>query len=334
MSQPTFRSGLFAGTPVPAAVEISARRVNAIGLAVHGSSRTITGYSTEPLADGLVTPALNALNVHDQQGLAAAVKAAVDRLMPRPRRIALVLPDTVAKVSLLRFEKAPERVQDLDQLIRWQVRKAAPFRIEDAQVSWTESGPVVGGGREYLVVLARRDIVESYERACESAGLYAGIVDIASLNLVNAVLATTPAPIGGDWLLIHIDPGYATLAVVRDGRVMFFRNRQAEATAPTDVGDLVHQTAMYHQDRLNGGTFARVVLAGASASGVEALDRVRRQVEERLGLRVEALDIRGGVALRDRITASAELIDSLGSGAGVLLRERPPHKRNPERVAR
>ena len=35
----------------------------------------------------------------------------------------------------VRFEKIPAKAQDLDQLIRWQMRKAAPFKIEDAQVS-------------------------------------------------------------------------------------------------------------------------------------------------------------------------------------------------------
>ena len=60
----------------------------------------------------------------------------LDRLSSRPKRIALVLPDTVGKLSLVRFEKVPAKVEDLDQLIRWQVRKAAPFKIEDAQVSW------------------------------------------------------------------------------------------------------------------------------------------------------------------------------------------------------
>ena len=57
----------------------------------------------------------------------------------RPRRIGLIVPDPIAKVSLVRFEKVPARAQDLDQLIRWQVRKAAPFAIEDAQVSYVPS---------------------------------------------------------------------------------------------------------------------------------------------------------------------------------------------------
>ena len=38
------------------------------------------------------------------------------------------------------------------------------------------------------MTVARRDIIESYERACEAAGVHPGIVDLATVNLVNAVL--------------------------------------------------------------------------------------------------------------------------------------------------
>ena len=133
------------------------------------------GTPTEPLAAGVVTPALNASNVHDQAALAAAFKAVADRLAPRPKRIALILPDTVAKVSLLRFEKIPAKVQELDQLIRWQMRKAAPFRIEDAQVSWTEGARPRGRRARVLVVVAaprhRRELREApaMPRACTPA---------------------------------------------------------------------------------------------------------------------------------------------------------------------
>lgn len=332
MSTPSPFVGLFASAPPPAALEITSRRVSAVGLVARGASRAVTGHAVEPLAAGVVTPTLNAVNVHDQAALAAAIKAVVDRLSPRPKRIALILPDSVAKVSLLRFEKTPPKAQELDQLIKWQMRKAAPFRLEDAQVSWTDGAPIQGGGQEYLVVVARRDIVESYERACDVAGLHAGIVDIASLNLVNALLATqSGAP--GDSLLVHAAADYTTLLVVRGDRVIFFRSRSADAADDTSLGDLVHQTAMYYEDRLGGGAFARVVLSG-TGSGTATADEIRRQIEERLGVRVEPLDVRTGVALRDRIAVSGETLDTLAPAAGVLLRERPRAvPRTPERVA-
>lgn len=306
--------------PPSAALEIDGAHVSAAQIARHGDGYVLSAHGSEPLPPGVVTPALNAVNVHDAPALAAAIRVVLDRLAPRPRRVALVLPDTVAKFSLLRFEKVPARAQDLDQLIHWQVRKSAPFRIEDAQLSWVPGIELPGGGREYLVTVARRDIVESYERACAAAGAHAGIVDVATVNLVNAALAVQrgEAP-AGDWLLIHVAADYGTVAIVRGGDLIFVRTRPAEG--PDDLTDLVHQTAMYHEDRLGGGGFARIVLAGASAHGADAAVRLRRGFEERLGRSIEPLNLGGTVALRDRIAAAPELLDTLAPALGIMLRE-------------
>jgi Tfp pilus assembly PilM family ATPase len=307
--------------PPAAAVEINPRRVTAAVIAEQGGTRVLSSYAGEPLPPGAVDSTLNAINVHDAAALTAAIRSVLDRLSSRPKRIALVLPDTVGKLSLVRFEKIPAKVQDLDQLIRWQVRKAAPFKIEDAQVSWVPGVALPEGGREYIVTVARRDIIESYERACEAAGAYPGIVDLATVNLINAVLGTDGrgAP-ASDWLLVHIAADYSTMAVVRGSIVISFRTRPSEKD--DDLADLVHQTAMYHEDRLGGGGFSRVVLAGASLRGPDAVDRLRREFEGRLGVRVEPLDFRGAVALRDRIAAAPELLDSLAPAIGLILRER------------
>jgi type IV pilus assembly protein PilM len=300
-------------------VEIASDRVTAVSLARQGATWIVSSHATERIAPGTVTPALNAVNVHDARVLAAAVRSACDKLGSRPRRVALVIPDTAAKLSLLRFEKVPG-TSDLDQLIRWQMRKAAPFKPEDAQISWVPAARLPEGGREYLVTLARIDVVESYMRACSDAGAEAGVVDLASLNLINAALAAGVEASGADTLLVHVAPDYATLAIVRNKDLIFFRTRQLDGEA--DLADLVHQTAMYHEDRLNGATFSRVVLSGASARGADAGERLRKTLEERMGVRVEPLDFRSAAAMRDRIAAGPDLLDTLAPAVGVVLRER------------
>jgi hypothetical protein len=232
----------------------------------------------------------------------------------------------------VRFDKVPAKPQELDQLIKWQTRKAAPFRIEDGQVSWAEAAEVAGGGREYLVVLARRDIVESYEHVCDAAGIHAGIVDVVSLNLINAAVALEGGTIPGDWLLVHTAEDYATLAVVRNGHVVFFRTRPSAAAGAGDIDDLVHQTAMYHEDRLGGGGFSRVIVSGFGSEPADLTERTKRQIQDRLGVTVQPLDVTRGLTLRDRIAASPALLDVLAPAVGILLRDRPP-ARGKERVA-
>ena len=309
--------GFLTSSPPSVGVEIASDRVTAVSLSREAGGWVVGAYGSERLPAGAVTPALNATNIHDSRAVTGALRLAFDKLGLRPRRIALVIPDTAAKLSLLRFEKVPAAA-DLGQLIRWQMRKAAPFKTEDAQVSWVPAAPIPGGGREYLVTVARRDIIESYMHACAEAGADAGVVDLASLNLINATLASGGDAASGDWLIVHVAPDYATLAIVRNKELIFFRTRQLESEA--DLADVVHQTAMYYEDRLEGAMFARVVLSGAP--GADAGERLRRSLEERLRVKVEALDFRGSAAMRDRISAGAELLDTLAPAVGVVLRER------------
>jgi type IV pilus assembly protein PilM len=311
--------GILASRSPSVGVEIASDRVTGVSLSGPPSAWTVAAHATERLPAGAVTPALNAVNIHDARTVSAAIRSVFDRLGTKPRRVAVVIPDTSAKVSLLRFEKVPA-ASDLDQLIRWQVRKAAPFKPEEAQISWVPAAALPDGGREFLVTLARRDIIESYERACLEAGADAGLVDLASLNLINASLASGGQASAGDWLVVNVAQDYATMAIVRGSDLIFFRTRQLEAEG--DLADLVHQTSMYHEDRLSGGRFARVVLSGASSRGADSGERLRRSLEERLATRVEPLDFRGTATMRDRISAGAELLDTLAPAVGIVLRER------------
>ena len=212
----------------------------------------MSAHASEPLPEGALVPSLTAANLHDRPAVLGALGRVLERI-GRPRRIGLVVPDVVARVSLVRFEQVPSRAQDLDQLVRWQVRKTAPFPIEDAQVSYV-SGLRAEDGQEFLVTLARRDVVQEYEALCAEAGAHAGIVDLSTINVINVVLAGSAAPTA-DWLLVNITGTYTSIALLRGPHLIFFRNRAADTEGT--LADLVHQTAMYYEDRLKGAGFAR-----------------------------------------------------------------------------
>ena len=299
------------------AVEIAAGRVSGASLDWRGGKPVVAAHVTEPLPEGALTPALNAANAHDRASVATAVNRVLERL-GRPRRIGLVVPDVVAKVSLIRFEKIPARTQDLDQLVRWQVRKTAPFPVEDAQVSYV-MGQRVADGQELVVALARREIVQEYEGLCADAGAHAGLVDLATFNVINAVLAGRMPPTA-DWLLVNVASDSASIAILRGPHLIFFRNRAAETDGT--LADLVHQTAMYYEDRLQGGGFSRVLLAGGAGGRVSDLDQVRRSLEERLTTPVDTIDPRSAAAIANRIVASPALLETLAALVGLLLRDR------------
>ena len=299
------------------AVELASHRVSAASLEFRGGQPVIAAHAVEPLPAGLLVPSLTGENIRNRTEVLTALGRVFERIGGRPRRIGLIIPDLVAKVSLVRFEKIPSRAQDLDQLVRWQVRKTAPFPIEEAQVSYIR-GLHEADGQDFIVSLARRSVVEEYERLCADAGSHAGLVDLATFNVINAVLAA-PARPTADWLLVNVATDYASIAIMRGEHLIFFRNREAEADGT--LADLVHQSAMYYEDRLKGGGFARVILAGGGHQAAD-VDQLRRSLEERLTTPVETVDPRPAAALTDRISAAPALLDTLAPLVGLLLRNR------------
>jgi type IV pilus assembly protein PilM len=309
----------FASPPPSVAVEIGAGRVTAVVLSIVDGAPSVSAQATERLPDGLVAPSLTTPNLTDKAAVAAAVQRVLRAVGVSRGRVALVIPDGAAKVSLIRFEKVPAKADDLAQLVRWQVRKSVPFPIEQSQVSWTP-GVTDATGTDYVVTVARQDIVQDYEQAVAASGVQVGLVDLATFNLVNLLLVRdTDATAAGDWLLVHVTPDASTMVIVRDGALLLFRHRSIEGEG--SLSDLGHQTAMYYEDRLSGQGIARAVFAARDIGPavVADLEAFGRAIEQRIGRAVVEVDPRTLV----RIAAeSGGDRTAIAAPVGVLLRER------------
>ena len=307
-----------APAPPAVAIEIAHRRVTVAELSVDATGPLVASYASQPLSPEAVVPAPAGVNVPDAALVAGAVRRAVEEAgMRMPRRVALLVPDSIARVSLLNFEQLPARAADLDQLVRWQLRKATPFPIEEARIVHTLAHATADGS-SIVATVARHDVIAQYEAVTAALGMQAGIVDLAGFNVMNAVMAAGNSPVG-DALLVCLAHEGTTLAILRGRSLMFYRHRPAVDEEP--LGTLVHQTAMYHEDRLGGSRFARVWLCGAALAGGGA-DRARRELGDLLGVAAEMVDIRPAAALRDRISPRPDVLDALAAPVGVLLRER------------
>jgi Tfp pilus assembly PilM family ATPase len=314
------------------AVELNARYISAASIEHRGGSPVVSAHAAEALPAGALVPSLTAPNIQNRQAVVSALGRVLEQV-GRPKRVGLVVPDLVAKVSLVRFEQVPSRASDLDQLVRWQVRKTAPFPIDEAQVSFVPGIKVLAGadpagggaGQEFVVCLARRATIEDYESVCADAGAHAGLVDLATFNVVNAVMAAAPDVAAGasDWLVVSVAPEDASIAILRGPHLIFFRNRAADSEGT--LADLFHQARMYYEDRLGGGGFARAFLTGAAGAGplhAADVEQIRRTLQDRLKTVIETIDPRAAAGLTDRISAAPALLEALTPLVGLLLRRR------------
>ena len=306
-----------ASPPPDAALELAPDSVSGAVVSARGSETTVQSFAFEPLPAGALVPSLTGQNLVDRAAVVAAIKAVIDRI-GRPKKVALVVPDLATRVSLVRFDQLPASRDDLDQLIRWQVKKSAPFPIEEASLTWTPGSQAIDGAHEFVVALARRDVIREYESACEGAGLHAGLVDLSTFSVVNCFLAGGRVPTG-DWLVVQVRSDYTSIAIMRGADVIFFRNK-GEGEGDT-LADLVHQTTMYYQDRLSGQGFTRVLVGGTGRPGGD-LEMARRGLEERLGVPVETIDPTRVAMLTDRITVTRDVMARLAPLVGMMLRTR------------
>lgn len=305
---------LFGPTRPTVAIEVTSRRVTVAAVAGRGRGAVVTHAATVPLPDGLVAPSLAGTNISSRADLAAAVRRALDQAGLRSaRRAALIVPDSVARLSLVELEQLPARTSELDRILRWQLRKSLPFPVGEARLSQfvAHTSP---GRMTLAVVLARADVLAEYEAAADTLGIHAGIVDLASLNVANAVL--TAGPVAGDSLLVSLAPDATTLLLLRGSDLMFYRHRAG--ASEESVGALVHQTAMFHVDRLGGTKFDRVLLAGGDAHPAD-VGRFRAEMEQRLGVVVDTVDVRQLVALKPPRLTDGD-VEALVAPVGVLLR--------------
>jgi hypothetical protein len=306
-------------TPPPAlGLHLDAQRVTAVLVDRAPPSPIVRAVASAALPPGAIVPSLTAANVLQRDVVVQAVRAVVEQVGGRPRRVALAIPDTAAKVSLLAFEHLPDSPRDLEQLIRLQLRKTVPFPVEDAQVTWSRGGEH-DGSTTLVVTAMRRDIVQAYEGVCAAAGLHAGIVDLATFNVINLALLGGGAAraVPGDTLLVHVTATYASIALLRDGALIFFRTRHNDAAEP--VADVVHQTRMFYEDRLSGRGFARVLLvAGPDLPDREGLSR---NLGTLFDAPVTPLALDGIVGFGDRVSASDGLVGQIAAPTGLVLRE-------------
>lgn len=265
------------------AVEVRARSVGVVRLARERDGLALTSAACLELPEGTVRLSMTEPNIADPAAFRAALGAALERAgVLNAGRVALVLPDPVARVALLpAAEVSARRSAEVDELIRFRLRKAVPFDIREARVASIPAGPA---GSMVLAGAIFGPVLAGYEEAFYALGLHPGLVELAGLALIEAAFrARTP----GDHILVNWDDAYVSLVLARDGWPALIRTLVGEfAATPDQVVRELSSTVLYYRERLGGTGLAGAALRSAALPPAEAASLL----EEPLGLVPEVLD--------------------------------------------
>jgi len=248
------------------ALEVRASGVGVVRTRRDGGRVVLAAASAVELAPEVLLPSLTQPNLADPERFRTACRSALERagvLDGAP--IALVLPDPVARMAMVPASELAGRPSEMDELVRFRLRKSLPFDVREARVAHVRSpraqDPVI-------VVAALGSVLESYEDVCRSLGLEPGLVELSGLALCRSAFASGT---GGDRLLVNWDEGYATLILVRDGWPLLARTLTGPmVSSPGEVAREAAQTLVYARERLGTPGLEQVVVRAAGIAGADA----------------------------------------------------------------
>ena len=219
----------------------------------------LEAYATRTVSEGGVPASIFQTVPPPSEELPGKLRELFETSGTRPGRVSLLLPDNLAKISLLKLPERPASRKQLSELVRAQMRRAVPFRLDDASFSYQL---LSGESRDVavLVVLIRKAMVERFEQALASFGARVGLVDICTPNLLNLCRERMDEASrdGGDAALLNRAANYFSLAIVREGKLIFFRCK----SFATGDGSPSVVNGMLSRELSNSLSYYREKLAG------------------------------------------------------------------------
>lgn len=294
--------------PPMAAVEVRARSIGALRLVKERDRLALAAAASLELPDGALRLSMTEPNIMDQAAFDRTLRGVLVRAgILGGARVALVLPDPVARISLVAAGEAQgRRAADVEELIRFRLKKSLPFDVREARIAFRREA---GGVAPVVAVAALKSVLDPYEAACRAAGLEPGRVVLSGLALFDAMEASRPA---ADRVLVNWDEGYVSILLARGGVPALVRTLTgAAADSPEQVLREVESTVVYYRERLNGEGLRGASVRSASLPPADAMALLTGA----LGVAVEAVDP-WGPALRASASAPAQ---ELAGAAACLL---------------
>jgi Tfp pilus assembly PilM family ATPase len=303
------RRRLLEAEPTVVAVEVRPQSLGVVRLSQAGERRSIAAAASLDLPAGILALSMTQPNILDPVGFSRTLKAVLERAGALDGGgIALVLPDPVARVALIPpAEVAARGRTDLDEMLRFRLKKVVPFDVREACVATLSPRGLSG---QLVVAAIYRPVLEGYEQAFRDLGFEPGQVEITALALAEHAAAPL-----GDSVLVNWDHGYVSIVILRDAWPILVRTLVGDFTASAEaVVREAANTILYYRERLAGTTLVSAAVRSAFLPPADAA----AVLSEPLGVVPSVLDPWSGMATADVGPAA----QALAGAAAALIRGR------------
>ena len=258
------------------ACEITPSRV--ITARASKNAQQLEMITSRRLAEGALKPAMSGNNVLDATALANAISTALAAVGGNSRDVIAIVPDAAIRVLLLEFETLPAKPLEAEGVVRFRLKKALPFDVEQAALSYEARR--MGKSVQVVAAVSPKEVVEEYEAAFRAAGYSPGVLLPSSLAALGMVEAQTPT------LMLKVDPHSITVAAAEREELRLMRtldNPHGENVSATELAEAVLPSIMFFEDTF-GSRIEKIFISGAAS-----ISEVGPMLHEHTGARVEEL---------------------------------------------
>ncbi len=236
-----------------------------LAVAVRRDRRDGLRCASAQLPEGVVEVGAVGLQSVDRRRLAEAL-GPIQTELGGARRAAVVLPTGWVRVHLLEFDHLPRRAAELEEIVRWRLKKLLPVLPAELRVS---ALPHSAGGRKQVLCMS------GLERAfAELEGAFADIgVEPGLVGPRLLVMAERAATRPGHQLVVQLEAGFLSLLLATDGAPGLLRTKPLPTGAdPWPLATSELQLALaYMRDTLAVTAPLEVEVAAADAATERAL---------------------------------------------------------------
>ncbi|MFQ5701567.1 MAG: type IV pilus biogenesis protein PilM [Acidobacteriota bacterium] len=294
---------------------------------------SLGGFEIVPIPSELVETEVFRFKIRDPGRFRSLVAAAVHKNGVKTEQISLVVPDHLARVALLAFEELPRSRKEVIELLKWKMKKAVPFKVDEAVVDY-QVIPSREKGFTILAILMPIGIVREHESVFRDQGIRPGLIDLSTFSLVHLYRSVIDGevPAGGDFMLLNGTATFLTAMVFRAGTPIFYRCKTFGLSGVADAEAkyrLFHReiqaSLLYYQERLDGKKLARVYMALVGLDPGRVSDLFS---DAPTAMRPELIDVRRVVDVDGEIDAlearrKEEVLQRLAPAVGAALGREP-----------
>jgi hypothetical protein len=198
------------------------------------------------IPDGTIEPSFDGINVKNKSELTKALRKGIESAgLAGQKKWSAVIPQATCQSFILELEHAPKGRKELAQVIEWKVERFVGMAASELTIT-VQRLASPGPTPRFFVVVARNDVISTYESVWSGLGLQVG--SLVPTNIAEAGWLLMKAG-DDDAMLVSLEDETLSMVFARGGDILATRAVTCSSDA---VIDEVHRTLVYYQDKLSG----------------------------------------------------------------------------------